>query len=477
MYYLDENIITTVTGLTASADTVVNYGIYNSEGDILLFAGNMFIKSGTTAVNVEMNDVLESLKPDGSEMALPLTSFDNGLGFFGNFYSKVSGVTSNIISVAMMYRYPNRKNYLETLSDVGSGLTVENCLQGTVDGVPQLLPHFPYIYSSEMIYAHTAQLNSTSMSPMVYYNISADGYLSSAYVTIGGIKPDNTFISTLSNLFTNIVLPPQDLQYVVDEEHGFVPDPDADVPTWYLTETDETFSTIGIYDEDDDPYGLYTLTNTATTYTCQIENPASLCFGVDNNAYFVKCIGYNDNWAGRTLMVSFNAWRININGVWRIYISDPKFHIGDENAEHSYIYINNIKAAEIDVHCMSKYYLMWQDRYGGYQCQAFDKIDTFTEDYSRENITNYRREQRLANATITPKWSIQTGWLNEYYYPFYESIYISPMLLLYDTENNHGYNVNITDTEYTEKTIDNQQKKLFNMKLALQLNKTQIVKY
>lgn len=132
--------------------------------------------------------------------------------------------------------------------------------------------------------------------------------------------------------------------------------------------------------------------------------------------------------------------------------------------------------AEVDKGCMSKYYLMWQDRYGGYQSQAFEKTETFSIDYTYDEMKDYQNARRNITIKAQPKWKIQTGWLEEKYYPYYESIFSSPYVLLYDTEEDKSYNVIATDKKYTEKTWKNQHK-FFNLELNLELNKVQNILY
>ena len=40
-----------------------------------------------------------------------------------------------------------------------------------------------------------------------------------------------------------------------------------------------------------------------------------------------------------------------------------------------------------------------------------------------------------------PKWKLNTKWLNKEVYPFYESIFVSPYLQLYDAKEDKLYNV------------------------------------
>ena len=75
---------------------------------------------------------------------------------------------------------------------------------------------------------------------------------------------------------------------------------------------------------------------------------------------------------------------------------------------------------------------------------------------------------------VQPKWEISSGWIDEEHYPYYESIFISPYLKLYDTEKNVTYLVTITDTSFTEKNWKN-SKQLLNITLNLEAAKPQTI--
>lgn len=132
--------------------------------------------------------------------------------------------------------------------------------------------------------------------------------------------------------------------------------------------------------------------------------------------------------------------------------------------------------AKVDMGCLPKYYLLWQDRFGGYQSQPFDKTDTFKIEYKYEEMKDYQNKRRNMTVKVQPSWSIQTGWIDEEYYPYYESIFSSPYLVLYDTEEDVAYNVIPTDKKYTEKTWKNQHK-FFNLQLNVEENKIQNIIY
>ena len=90
-----------------------------------------------------------------------------------------------------------------------------------------------------------------------------------------------------------------------------------------------------------------------------------------------------------------------------------------------------------------------------------------------QNSIGYKRNVNLQS---TLKWTLNTTWLKEEYYPYYESIFTSPYLLLYDTQNDKSYNVIVSDKGYTEKTRRN-QKNLFNLTINVTANKTQKMYY
>ena len=133
------------------------------------------------------------------------------------------------------------------------------------------------------------------------------------------------------------------------------------------------------------------------------------------------------------------------------------------------------QVAVIDL-CPAKYYLQWVDRAGGIQCQPFKGKPTYSEDFTKVQIQSGIGYKRNVNLQSSSKWVLNTDWLNQDMYPYYESIFTSPYLLLYDAENDRSYNVLATDKSYTEKTRENQNK-MFNLTLNVVANKTQNMYY
>lgn len=133
------------------------------------------------------------------------------------------------------------------------------------------------------------------------------------------------------------------------------------------------------------------------------------------------------------------------------------------------------KVAEINS-CKERYYLLWQDRYGSYQSQPFKGKMEYSEDLTNEEILSYTGRRRKSNVVIQPKWKLNSGWLKEQLFPLYESIYVSPILKLYDTKTQHEYDVILKDTPYVEKKYLN-DKKLLSIELNLEATQTQNIIY
>lgn len=133
------------------------------------------------------------------------------------------------------------------------------------------------------------------------------------------------------------------------------------------------------------------------------------------------------------------------------------------------------KIAEVDG-CKSRYYLLWQDRYGSYQSQPFEGKMEYSESLVPSEIQNYNNKRFKNGVQVQPKWQLSSGWLKEKMFVYYESIYVSPILRLYDTKTGHEYDVIVTDKGYIEKTFKN-EKELLNITLNLELSEKQNITY
>lgn len=125
----------------------------------------------------------------------------------------------------------------------------------------------------------------------------------------------------------------------------------------------------------------------------------------------------------------------------------------------------------------SRYFLKWKDRYGMPQVQPFGGTYKYSESISKNTMTDYKNTKKIIDISNTPKWLLNSRWIKQEYYPFYESIFVSPYLQLYDAKEDKVYNVILTNTEYDEKTFNNQNRQLFNIQLEVELDTTETMIY
>ena len=158
------------------------------------------------------------------------------------------------------------------------------------------------------------------------------------------------------------------------------------------------------------------------------------------------------------------------NGVVGTINDGAKIYISDNDANKLY------QVGVVDK-CPAKYYLLWQDRFGGMQSQPFTGTETYSEDVNQSYTTNYKGYKNVSGVDVQPKWKLNTGWISTELYPYYESIFVSPYLKLYITDTDETIDVVLDDSEYTEKTFKNQGNKLFNLEVNLQKTKSQNIKW
>ena len=118
--------------------------------------------------------------------------------------------------------------------------------------------------------------------------------------------------------------------------------------------------------------------------------------------------------------------------------------------------------------CPAQYYVQWIDRYGTYQCQPFSKISTFSNDYSTTLMISYDKVKKPIFKEVKSTWNLNSEFIPEDKLPYYESLFVSPKVILYDAKNDMSYNVVLTDTKFVEKTFANQQRRMFNLQITVE---------
>lgn len=185
---------------------------------------------------------------------------------------------------------------------------------------------------------------------------------------------------------------------------------------------------------------------------------------VDN--YYTTSVGRDDELSTSLFiplhnLIDFNYYQIDLS-------KDMVLYLHNEEEEGTNTTIGYLDA------CPKRYYLMWQDRFGGYQSQAFNENAVYSETYSVTETQNYKNERKKSFIQVQPKWKLASGWISEELYPYYESIMVSPIVMLYDTQEDVNYPV-IVNGDYTEKTYKN-EKKMLNLSLDLEaINKQNIL--
>lgn len=126
--------------------------------------------------------------------------------------------------------------------------------------------------------------------------------------------------------------------------------------------------------------------------------------------------------------------------------------------------------------CPAEYYLIWIDRTGAYQCQPFTGKNKLSESVSTSYITSLIGTDIVSSKQITNSFSLNSEWLTYDEYKAFESIFSSKFLYLYNTEYDEGYEVVLTNNEWTEKTKQNRDK-MFNLSIEVKSARPQIITY
>lgn len=485
MKFLDEQITASISGFTTSKSTTYQYRVIDYFNTIV-YVGNVYLSSGSTSVTIDITDIISNQKWTAKELITPLSNESNTRVNLINRYrvalyingSEESPVYSNYVDLAMVYRYPNRKNRLEnTFFDgwynTGNERYV-NCLQGvSSDGVPYLCPVVPYIKTNEYGFGLTIECNNNiSGSVVVQGKVnSVDGVdwsfnkpSSVNYTTLSDIYDDSVVLEPIETTNSGIGFTQDDSTIEYNKYHEFAIEPKEPIGVVHIWTEDGFHASYNIPFNQSTPLRIKLNPTRMGTYYIGYNFPDA-----QNYVSF-----YSDQFKVVPTELTFEVFEGLVYDSYRYYIRYVSF--SDDTPIDTGLYFDDKKVADVDYECQSKYYLMWQDRYGGFQSQQFSKTDTFSIKYTREEMKNYQNKRRYANMTIQPSWKIQTDWIDEEFYPYYESILVSPYLLLYDTEEDKSYNVIVTENTYTEKTYKN-QRKFFNMVLNMELDKVQNILY
>ncbi len=118
--------------------------------------------------------------------------------------------------------------------------------------------------------------------------------------------------------------------------------------------------------------------------------------------------------------------------------------------------------------CPKPYYLLWLNPNGGLQSYGFEKTSTYTENYTVNKRLTYDDQSFKANETLLSKWKMKSGLVNADQYKTILQAARSQYCLLYITEYDRVFYVNVTDTKMEHKNRYNQKGKLFNAEFEVE---------
>lgn len=503
MKYLNERIVATLSGVNKTG--LLQYRVYrltygnasidleNSNTYDIIFVGNCYRQSIGNFLSIDITDILRNdvWIPREDDLYNSMTggeALNNKLVSAYYVHIPSTNSLSEQIQVAKVYPYPH---YISTMKDnvffdwtkeTGS---VSFPLQGRYNdggkGKYHLIPRYPYISTDNyrMILVSEVGLNLTS------YTAQFTGGLVGNF-TVPFATPSSHIKYTLTNLYNNAT------PRVVTSAFGT----SSTYPeSKFIITTHSGGITIEANEQDIRCYCMLVAVNgniiisrlsnhlgvgEINVTQSFIDNSSSLrlIFTPDKNFSSNRLIDYDG------VTVTFSNLEVGQHIVFNFTPQEEshgKWSVNNQSipipfdAMPTQLEIAGDYVAQID-DCYSRYYLQWQDRMGSFQSQPFNDRYTYSESFETETLTDYQGRKRLSNVGVTSKFKINTDWIKENLYPYYESIFISPVLFLYDTKEDKRYSVLVTDSEYTEKTFSN-QKKLFNLTLNLELNNKQNIVY
>lgn len=500
MFFLSDNIEITVNGFEVTTDGAYIYRVYI--GNTLIFVGNTFLKSGDTSKVFYLNDILKNYQFKGNV----IDGYNSGVIEIVRVVLSVDDSNySKIEEIAFLNQYPNFNSAINTPTANGTSSWMP-LLQGadyndTAKTLP-FIPTYPFVYSVVLPFNYLGSYGvSEYYQKLLAYNRNTGQFTTSDYEFIIG-EDINDGVYGLGNYYMSDILSSNMLLGITPKNMRFV---DGDnfnnvvfdyVTNQWVCESSTFTSPLIIMNfklsGGNKQPKLYNYTYKGTnSFVISFQDVYS------NDGYTILTIGafdedgkyerypkYELTFDVTNLFNNSNVYNIPltfdctyIDNV--LTIKNRTFEIDIEEAKPDELVIDTdgeyTTIAKFD-YC-SRYFLRWMDRYGMAQIQPFDKLTTYSENFVYHETINYKNERKNSSIDIQPKWKLNTKWLNKEVYPFYESIFVSPYLQLYDAKEDKLYNVLVTNTEYIEKTFKNQNKQLFNLQLEVKLNKEQNILY
>lgn len=525
---LNDNIIVRFQFAALEGDTNATYSIYTFDENTgtyssePIFNGYVFIQEGQTYLDLDLGDILADEKYNFNFLKVDeyYNRIVNANGRTNGWYNRYKVVldleVGGLITypeVCLCHEYPT-KDLFGTDNKIPEIDSSEEYnfpfMQGYENnsGMPtfKLLPTYPYVLTDNFGFGYTYYVTKENVeqrqSDTITFADGMSGTFSNTFTEAGfnyRYWNMNTFLSNVQPTYKNSWLQIPEFPTISDREYRTL-DAEGNLPLYQYPKI-LTISGLNynVFTGDGKTFYMSTLTNIANNEAFLIEslenpniidevhlkpdttivshinygsvNAVELEAGYTNVETYKELEGFNtylkENWESWT-----SQKKEDLIGFMDVIFFPYEFDgiLNEVGYAYGSLRGSNVKIAKFET-CLSDYYLMWVDRTGGIQCQPFKNVATMRLNYTDSTSTNMRGYKRLIGQKNSLKWTINTDWINEELYPYYESIYTSPILVLYDVKNDKSFNVLVTDTEYVEKTMKNQAGKLFSLTLNVENNR------
>lgn len=454
MKVLNDRIELTVNTSGHTSD-VYRYDIIRDGTTV--FSGTFFLPASTNSYTFDITDIVRS---DGwNPKVLKIDYSQTTANRLQNVYtvkvywSSASTTTSTAETVDMVWTKPNAdytnpyyeqiaaNHYTTSLLQSGMYTTQDTRGFGAIKALEE--GDIPYIYK------RYPQLDTSGMCAWVFVDDSENIDINDLSATQwANIDPSDYILSPSETPFIG--------QTVTDYVHGtptpvVILDYSSDVPISGTSVVKYDFIShypmvyesncpliLSFWHGDDSDTRIYINAPGSSTYVEGISEPEEYTYTFNTN-------------------ISFFVDEITLHGV------DGELTYTSEHDR------KEVKFAHLDS-CPKRFYLIWQDRFGSFVSQGFKSFD-YSESINRTEGKNYKNQRENYNIQVQPKWKITSDWIPQNQYPYYESIFTSPFLILHDTKLNKNYSV-LVKGDYEEKTYKN-QKSLINLTLEIELNEKQ----
>lgn len=506
--YLDSPITVTLGNITVPHDGMYRYDIEDDIESTPLFIGNVYLESGQTECTFDLTDIARNQKWTLKSMDWNVSGETEGVVTLCRYGVKLyldveNPATKYVGYVIHAYRYPNRKYNLDELDDLFDPNGSEpgtTCLMLQGSDSVSLLPRYPWIETPNYPFIGLWEVDPNGDD--INFKISGGAFMEKSvplthdcWMRCGAAYKQSLegFLSGASSDRVYAELEPNSYS------GGWYQDGDS-----IKMESSTSYYGHGAYKHTSStgltPFGLvYVFSNQTyqrVTYEFTMDTQTFLrlksygfAIGVfpDAQSYQNPTAYVNimpdlseydsSSFSGQAASLAYEIKKVQSGDTYNYEIINVQLSIPVDQSKTIKLSAGGISLKDCATfdRCPSRYYLMWQDRMGSFQSQPFNEKVKFSEDYTKVEIQDYQNNRRNINILVQPKWEINTDWMPEELYPFYESIYTSPLLLLYDTEEDTSYPVLVTGN-YVEKTFKN-QKKLINLTLQLEENNRQNIIY